>query len=325
MSESIYKSCFSSWIKGVLDTRKALGYVCHTYASLFTDFDRYCAFEHPEETVLTENLVHSWVMNGKAINSGTQCRAAAMRLLAEYIRLSGQEAYLLPTRYFSRQPPAERYIFSDHDMASLFSAIDQMPESRTVLYSNRILPVLFRLIYTCGLRPKEGRELERKHINLETGEILITNTKKKKERFVVMAEDMRILCVNYDRMRQFFYEDNPYFFPGSESAPIKGSWLNRQFQLCWARANPDVLSEQLPHVTIYNLRHRFATYNINRWLEQGKDMNAMLPKLRTYMGHHTLSETAYYIHMLPENLLKNKGIDWESFTDIIPEAKPWQK
>lgn len=325
MSKYIYKSCFAPFIKGVLDTRKTLGYACHPYASLYQNFDQYCVSNHSEETVLTEKIVHSWVINNSDITLGTAQRASAMRFLAEYIQLTGQEAYLLPTRYFNLQPTTERYIFSDSELTALFSEIDRIPKCKKVPYSDLMLPVLFRLIYTCGLRPREGRELERKHINLDTGEILITNTKKKKERFVVMAEDMRILCVNYDRMRQFFYADNPYFFPGSETGTIKDSWLNRRFQLCWKRANPHLSPAELPHVTIYNLRHRFATFNINRWLEQGKDMNAMLPKLRTYMGHYTLSETAYYIHILPENLSKNKGIDWSSFTDIIPEVEPWQE
>lgn len=45
----------------------------------------------------------------------------------------------------------------------------------------------------------------------------------------------------------------------------------------------------------------------------------MLPYLRTYMGHSSLSQTAYYIHILPENLMKSRKIDWNKLNDIIPE------
>jgi len=48
---------------------------------------------------------------------------------------------------------------------------------------------------------------------------------------------------------------------------------------------------------------------------------AMLPFLREYMGHETLSETAYYIHILPENLAKSPAIDWDSFNAIFPEVE----
>lgn len=39
------------------------------------------------------------------------------------------------------------------------------------------------------------------------------------------------------------------------------------------------------------------------------------------MGHKTLAQTAYYIHLLPENLLKSKGIEWDRLNDVIPEAE----
>jgi hypothetical protein len=47
---------------------------------------------------------------------------------------------------------------------------------------------------------------------------------------------------------------------------------------------------------------------------------AMLPFLRSYMGHDKLSETAYYIHILPENLIKSPGIDWDALNAILPEV-----
>ena len=76
---------------------------------------------------------------------------------------------------------------------------------------------------------------------------------------------------------------------------------------------------------VYSLRHQFATANVNRWLDEQKDLDAMLPRLRAYMGHYTLKETAYYVHLLPENLSKNREIDWEAFSEIIPEVEPWQE
>ena len=47
----------------------------------------------------------------------------------------------------------------------------------------------------------------------------------------------------------------------------------------------------------------------------------MLPFLREYMGHKTLSETAYYIRILPENLVKSPAIDCNQFNDLLPEVE----
>lgn len=319
-----YSSCFSEYIQGMLAARTVLGYAEEPYAGALHNFDQYCLAFHLDCKELTEHLAMSWVLGDNGGTKGVQGRARAIRLLAQYMNLSGREAYVLPERYFSNPKPKEVYMFTDDELSRLFSAIDALPESGRVPYSQHMLPVMFRLIYTCGLRPQEGRELHRRNINFQTGEILITNTKKKKERFVVMSDDMLALCQRYDKMRQFFYEDNIYFFPGSVDGPIDGAWLNRQFQKCWRLANPDIPKENLPHVRIYSLRHRFASANLNRWMDGQKDLTAMLPRLRAFMGHYTLAETAYYIHLLPENLVKNKGVDWDAFSGIIPEVEPWQ-
>lgn len=315
-----FKSCFAWALRGVLDTREVLGYSIDPYRKLFASFDLFCSEEHPDETILTETLVMSWVIKTKENGGGVRRRAAAVRMLGRYILSSGGSAYILPDRYFGAGNSKELFIFSDDALARLFSAIDHLAESEKVPYSNLILPVLFRLIYTCGLRPKEGRDLRRRHIDLETGEILITSTKKKRERIVVMSDSMLSLCRRYEQMRQFFYEDNEYFFPGSSTGPVDGAWVSRQFTKCWILANPDVPKEKLARVRVYDLRHRFASCNINRWLDEGKDLMAMIPRLRAYMGHVNISETAHYIHLLPENLIKSKGIDWASFSGIIPEV-----
>jgi integrase len=48
---------------------------------------------------------------------------------------------------------------------------------------------------------------------------------------------------------------------------------------------------------IYDFRHSYATHCLKKWAEQGKDLAAYLPVLKTYMGHDSFYETAYYLHL----------------------------
>jgi len=70
----------------------------------------------------------------------------------------------------------------------------------------------------------------------------------------------------------------------------------------------------------YDLRHRFASTVLLRWMDEGRDLYAMLPYLRAYMGHESFSSTAYYIHLMPENLMKSAGVDWSFFNKLLPEV-----
>lgn len=99
------------------------------------------------------------------------------------------------------------------ELTALFSSIDRLPPTKKEPFLNEIAPTLYCLIYTCGLRSNEGRELLAENIHLETGELLITHTKRNKERFVVISDDMIALARRYEQRRRFFSFGNPYFFP----------------------------------------------------------------------------------------------------------------
>lgn len=184
---------------------------------------------------------------------------------------------------------------------------------------------MYRLIYTCGLRPNEGRELKRENINLQNGEILISNTKWKKERLVVMSNDMLTFSQEYDMRRKIFSRYSEYFFPSWRGGPLRNYQIGSYFRECWTRANPTVNKDDLPGVRVYDLRHRFASAVLNRWLDSGQPLGVKLSYLQAYMGHSSLSETAYYIHLLPENLVKSTGIDWAVFDEIVPEVSVWEE
>jgi len=41
------------------------------------------------------------------------------------------------------------------------------------------------------------------------------------------------------------------------------------------------------------------------------------------MGHERFSDTAYYIHLLPENLLSSPSVDWDAIDADVPEVSVW--
>lgn len=140
-----------------------------------------------------------------------------------------------------------------------------------------------------------------------------------------IIHDMKELAVSYARLRDAAYPDSPYFFPDKNGNVYSATWLQKRFKGFFESANPDVDSAMLPTVRVYDLRHRFASAILNRWLDNGENLFNRLPYLRTYMGHKDLSATVYYIHLLPENLIKSAGIDWQSLRQMMPEVELWDE
>ncbi len=183
---------------------------------------------------------------------------------------------------------------------------------------------MFRLIYACGLRPNEGRNIKISHINFGTGELFITNTKRRKERIIVASDNMLNILQTYYLKRNMIPIGDEYFFVHSNGEPLAGWLVTYYFKIFWAAANPEIPQEQLPRLRVYDLRHRFASAVLQQWLDEGKNLYSMLPYLRSYMGHVKFEDTAYYIHVLPDRLVKSKGVNWEAIDNVGLGIDTWK-
>jgi len=58
---------------------------------------------------------------------------------------------------------------------------------------------------------------------------------------------------------------------------------------------------------IHDLRHSFAVHTLVDWYRDGRDVNAMLPRLSTYLGHRDPICTYWYLSAAPELLALAAG------------------
>jgi integrase len=302
------KSVFAEQIMKYLDWREALGYSRETDGNMLSKFDKYCAANQLEAKELTREVVCGWIDSD---STSLPNKTTAIRNFAKYMQAHGCDVYEYPTTGQGKgKGQFLPYMFTKEELRALFSAIDKVKPSLRHPYLPIILPTMFRLIYSCGLRPGEGRELLCDNINFETGAIRIVNAKGKKERMVVMSDDMLARCKKYGEERRIFAGVNPYFFPSDNGGVYTDRVIHQWFKNCWAAANPGVPESKLPSVRVYNLRHVFATTALTRWIESGANIKAKIAYLQAYMGHETINETLYYVHLLPETLLS--GGKWDT-------------
>jgi site-specific recombinase XerD len=60
------------------------------------------------------------------------------------------------------------------------------------------------------------------------------------------------------------------------------------------------------------MRHTFAVHRVTSWYQQGADVQNLLPKLSTYLGHVKLTATQVYLTMTPE-LLQEASTRFEHY------------
>lgn len=296
-----FTGVFAPYIYGLIEKKHALGYDYYESENILHRFDVFCAEQFPDEKNLTSEMVLKWSERSETEQNLYRLnRVAVVRELAKYMNSIGVTAYILPieiTRKTERHIP---YIYSHEDLAALFKEADSIAPSSRSPMKHLVIPVIFRMIYCCGLRPIEARRLLRGNVDLGDGAVEILESKGHKDRIVVLSRDMLGLCRIYDERADRICPDRKYFF---QSPSVRGDgmysmeWIIPAFRKLLAAAGISGYAGVTPR--LYDLRHTFATHCLYRWIKEGKDVNACLAYLSEYMGHSSLADTAYYIHLLP--------------------------
>lgn len=297
----------------MLQLRESLGYSIGKNPQIVREFIVFCGTNYPNGSSVTKEMLDVWLESKSfKTNSTHNFAITKIRNFLKYLASIGETAFLPDQDYSVRVVRYVPYIFTDEELSRLFAAVDSLPPSCHSLNREYIIPVLFRMMYCCGMRPSEPPSILIEDVNLKTGEIYIRQSKGYKDRRVLMSEDLKVLCQKYvSRMMP-----QKYFFERTPGAKINSEWVTNQFHLCWKHSQLPKRGNPRP----YDLRHNFAARTMMRWLDEGKDISALVSYLSTYMGHTEFSATLYYIHLLPERLLKSPGIDWGQFSSIYPEV-----
>ena len=325
MSKRTYTSSFAKLINEFLDFRSAQGYQITNHERYLRRFDSYCARVQLNEHNLTRETVHSWLddefNNGYVDLAG---RSRAIRQFANYILAMGGEAYVISADYYDYNHSFVPYILSSKELSAFFSVADELePWHLCDKFSLSVAPVVFRLMYTSGLRPSEARGLLDTDIDFATGEVTIKKNKRRKTRTIVVSDDMLRLLIEYKKQKEELFVRTSFLFPRIDGSAYTDLQLRELFSRCWKLANPNVNSDDLPRVRPYDLRHTFASSILQKWIDDGQDLFTMLPYLRSYMGHEHFSDTAYYIHILPDRIISSPGIDWSKIDSVVPEVSIW--
>jgi integrase len=306
-----YNSIFAPQIKSMLELRASLGRSYRTLSFNLQSFDRFVCLNCPEADKLTQELAQKWCADG-ASATGSGYKTAVMRDFGKYLVSTGTDAFVFPASWIPKHRAELPHIFTDTELLKFFAAADSVPPHFNSPMWEYVIPMIFRMIFACGLRPQEARLLKRSGVDYENQVIFVVESKGNKDRLLPICDDLAELCRKYDSIANYRQPDREYFFQAPKGGAYRTAWLTAQFHRVRKLAG-GIAEGSVP----YDLRHNFATKTIMRWAEEKRDFNKWLPYLSTYMGHETFSATYYYVHLLPERL---SACDFTKITGIIPEV-----
>ena len=320
VKEYFYSGPLANPIQRYVKEKRALGYNFNTSAKKLAYFDRF-TMEHPcEQNVLSKELAETYAGAKDGESPHTQQeRICSMRNLAKYMVHNGYKAYVLPAEFdvgyqYDAYIP---YIYSHDEIVRLFEQADKLPSHICSPYRAQIAPLLFRMLYSCGLRSSEALNLKVKDVDTELGIITILNAKYDKDRLVPMPWSLN------ERSREYMQNVHPQclpeepFFPNANRQHFSERGIYDSFRIILSKAG-------ISHggkgngPRVHDFRHTFAVHCLKRWVLQGEDITGKLMFLSSYLGHRKISATAGYLRLTLDLFPQITHSLEHAYPDLIP-------
>ena len=318
-----YNSNFSLYIKGLINQKRADGFLFEYESYILKVFDDFCVNNDFQDNVITRDLVMKWAIQRETegINYRNQ-RVSIVRQLSTYMNSLGINSYI--PKHTASTVITVPHILNTEELESLFRVIDSyLPKSKKWHRFSMEYQVIFRLYYCCGLRLAEACNLKISDVNLDDGILKIIQSKGNNDRLVYMANDVTELCKNYNKKMASILPDCKWFFPGGDpNYPIRKTSMDRKFKQLWNMTSFADECDKAP--TIHALRHTFVVNKMNEWMMNGISLNNRIPYLSKYLGHSRVEDTFYYYHQVDRafQIVRQK----DSISDkVIPEVVEYEK
>jgi integrase/recombinase XerD len=225
-------------------------------------------------------------------------RLTAVRGFARHLTGSDARTEIPPAGVVSyRARRRNPYLFSDDDV----NAVAACARASTPFpLRAATLTTMIGLLAATGMRVGEAIRLDRDDFDFDDAVILVRDTKFSKGRNVPVSASTIDALAAYARLRDRARPATTRFFMSLSGTPVAYSHFGATFRHAVIASGIAAGSPIQPRV--HDLRHSFAVRTLLGWYRAGLDIDALLPRLSTYLGHREPRFTYHYLTATPELL-----------------------
>jgi integrase len=164
-----------------------------------------------------------------------------------------------------------------------------------------MLRAVLLLLYGAGLRLGEAIRLDVGDVDLDEAVLTVRQTKFFKTRLVPLGKDLAQVLIDY---RQYCNRpprrggERP-FFRMRNGERIEQFAVERAFRRLCTIAQVSRQGGARRQPRLHDMRHTAAVHRLIAWYRRGADLQYLLPRLATYLGHKDLSGTQHYLTLTP--------------------------
>ncbi|MEU1601481.1 tyrosine-type recombinase/integrase [Streptomyces sp. NPDC005708] len=282
-----------------LAVRRAMGFKMERHEKLLTQFADYLA-QHRVPTLTIEHALAWATSPSSADPRWWAARLSMVRGFAVHLNALDPVHQVPPPGLI---PHGSRrtvpHIYTSHEIGTLIRAAGHLSfPLRAGTYQT-----LIRLLASTGMRVGEAIRLDREDLDDNLGLLTVRGTKFGKSRQLPLHPTATAGLQEYLRLRDRLLPQ-----PSTNALLLSTRGFRLRYERVWDTFHRVLgqaeLTSRSPASSprIHDLRHTFAVTTLLDWYRDGSDVQAMLPRLSTYLGHADPKHTYWYLSAAPELL-----------------------
>lgn len=269
---------------------------------------------------LDKKMVEDYVSKRGNESSKTQhMRMSLIRQFAIFMNSNGFNFYVHQKELIPIPKTFSPYIFTREEITRIIKIVDNLEYNPSSKYYHLIYPMLFRMLYGCGLRINEALSLKRVDVDLENGILTVNNAKNNTSRLVPMSASLNNYCRLYASNMGFDMHDDGYFYPSRDNGKYNNTPVYVKFKHFMKKAG--IFSDNEVGPRVHDFRHTFAVHALEKMVNDGQDLYCTLPILCTYLGHRDIESTEKYLRLTEEAFRRVTDSVTPLYNGVFPEVK----
>lgn len=299
--------------------KHSLGFKYESETKCLSRFCRFAVNYGVKTIEITKELAYEWCAPRHNESPKNRAhRVTCIRQFAIYLNSLNYPAFIMPEVKNINSSSFTPYIFTHDEITRLIQAVDLTKERAISKDMHLSLPVIFRLLYGCGMRVSEVCRLQRNDVDVENEILTVRDSKNGADRLIPLSASVHTALNNYANAVTWKNEEE-FFFRAPNRTQISPMTIYQRYRNYLFEAGISHGGKGCGP-RLHDLRHTFAVHTLQKWIEEGTDLYAKIPVLAAYMGHRHIQSTARYLRLTAEVYpeLLQKIEDYSAH--IIPEV-----
>lgn len=281
MEKLKYKSIFKNDINNMILYENAMDFKYNSKLYLY-DLDNYFLSIDKKNKNITEADFNNYIYDFENSTFNVYQRYLIILKFCKFLIRFGNTNIFYEEINFENNSSFQPHIYSEDEMVKILSIID------TRKYGNKNFsyeyPVLFRLLYSTGLRISEALNIKFNDIDLNSNSIDIILSKENISRKIYFSNSMKKVIKKYFEIMNF--TNDKYIFT-----------TTKQNALIVFKSVVKELNIKSDSIRLHDLRHSFSVTSFDKMIKENIEPEEALLYLEKFMGHSNISSTEYYLHM----------------------------